>query len=499
MEGIVMKGKLLRRVQIMMVIGILLSFLGGFPQRVQAATCTWTGFNNNWYDVDNWSGCLDESENKKVPGGTDDVVLPAHMTKYPILTINHDNITINSLTINAGASLTIDENMTIIANQFNNFGTVVVEDVTGHTLKINAPFNNHDTVNFGTKAGLALYQSGSHSGSFSGRYFSFPNLSTGELNTFQTGSSIDVYSFNVGTNRTVTVEGQISWQILYLQTDSSLNISAAQTINAGEVVFHGGTLIANSLSIPNGETFSGEGTLQSNLINSGMVSPGSSPGILTIDGVFTQESNGSLAIEIGGDTPDSEHDQLLITGAASLDGTLDVTLINDFSPELGDSFSILTYTSHSGTFSTVNLPALDAGLSWQVAYNPTGIVLSVIRSGGSISGTVTYTGNKGLNPVSIALFEDYDDPPIHTIDVTSATGSYVFTLDIMLDGIYYVAALMDLNGNNQSDPDEPFNWYDDNNDGTPNSIVVISGNSITDVDFTLKDPQAYVYLPLIIH
>ena len=46
---------------------------------------------------------------------------------------------------------------------------------------------------------------------------------------------------------------------------------------------------------------------------------------------------------------------MAVTGAATLGGALEVTLINDFSPELGDTFTIMTYGSVSGSFASASL------------------------------------------------------------------------------------------------------------------------------------------------
>ncbi len=56
---------------------------------------------------------------------------------------------------------------------------------------------------------------------------------------------------------------------------------------------------------------------------------------------LSQGSLGTLQIEIGGTTP-GEYDQLNITGDAVLAGTLEVQLINGFTPTVGDVFTFLT-------------------------------------------------------------------------------------------------------------------------------------------------------------
>jgi len=104
------------------------------------------------------------------------------------------------------------------------------------------------------------------------------------------------------------------------------------------------------------DTFSGSRTVWGSLFNEGTVSPGHSPGIQNYDS-FAQSADGTLQIEIGGLNPgpgspnvDDGYDQVNVSGTAALDGTLEVTLINDFVPSDGDTFDVLTFGSVSGRF-----------------------------------------------------------------------------------------------------------------------------------------------------
>src|ERR1700732_1254855 len=67
-----------------------------------------------------------------------------------------------------------------------------------------------------------------------------------------------------------------------------------------------------------------------------------------------------------------------MSGPATLGGPLNVSLFNSFSPTLGNTFTILTAASVTGTFSGTNLPALSPGLGWKVTYNAKTVVLSVV-------------------------------------------------------------------------------------------------------------------------
>src|SRR5262249_49757131 len=101
-------------------------------------------------------------------------------------------------------------------------------------------------------------------------------------------------------------------------------------------------------------TLAGSGTVTGGLTNAGTVGPGNSPGIVTVNGNYTQTSAGKLNIEIAGTnaaTPD--FDQLIVNGTVTLAGTLNVSLLN-FTPVAGNSFKIIDNDGTdavSGTFS----------------------------------------------------------------------------------------------------------------------------------------------------
>ncbi|MEZ4934423.1 MAG: choice-of-anchor Q domain-containing protein [Saprospiraceae bacterium] len=65
---------------------------------------------------------------------------------------------------------------------------------------------------------------------------------------------------------------------------------------------------------------------------------------------------GSIDIEIGGNTADIEYDVLDLPANSTIGGTLNVTLVDGFEPACADVFDIITHTSVTGTFATLNLP-----------------------------------------------------------------------------------------------------------------------------------------------
>jgi hypothetical protein len=126
-----------------------------------------------------------------------------------------------------------------------------------------------------------------------------------------------------------------------------------------------------------GGSLSGHGTINASVTSSGQVSPGSPTGILAINGDYTQTSSGILNVALGGLTPGTKYDQLVTSGHATLDGTLDITLINGFTPSAGDVFTILTYSAFSGQFATINGLTIGSGLKFTPNYQTKTFTLTV--------------------------------------------------------------------------------------------------------------------------
>jgi glucose/arabinose dehydrogenase len=129
------------------------------------------------------------------------------------------------------------------------------------------------------------------------------------------------------------------------------------------------------LTVDPSGTLTGNGSIAGNVSNSGALIPGNSIGSISIAGTYSQQASGSLAIEIGGTAPGLGYDQLTVTGGGTLVGGLTVTLINNFTPSIGQSFTILTANHVDGTF-TEMLPSVP-GLFFDVVYNPQSVVLTV--------------------------------------------------------------------------------------------------------------------------
>jgi T5SS/PEP-CTERM-associated repeat protein len=113
--------------------------------------------------------------------------------------------------------------------------------------------------------------------------------------------------------------------------------------------------------------------------------PGNSPAIVSFGGDAAYGGLSRLFIEIGGSTVGTQFDQVHVTGQLALDGTLNVSLINSFSPAIGNSFKILDWTGGlSGTFSALQLPAL-TGKAWDTSQLYATGTLNVLPNRGDIN------------------------------------------------------------------------------------------------------------------
>jgi len=182
------------------------------------------------------------------------------------------------------------------------------------------------------------------------------------------GKGITTIGTGVAFNNSGTVEVQ----------SGMLAFNGGFTQTAGATKLSGGAISSTgTLNILGGE-LSGSGTIDGSLLNAaGLVSPGNSPGTLFIHGDYTQNTAGSLLIEIAGEQP-GVFDTLTISGNALLDGTLDIDFLNGFLPSYGDTFQILSFGSLTGRFADIEGLTFGSGEHFEVAYSPNGLTLTAV-------------------------------------------------------------------------------------------------------------------------
>ena len=159
----------------------------------------------------------------------------------------------------------------------------------------------------------------------------------------------------------------------------------------------------DGLTIDASETLSGSGEVQGRVNVAGTLSPGNSPGFVDANDL-TLESGSTTVIELGGLAPGSEFDQIRVIGTAELGGTLEVRLINGFTPSPGDAFEIFQYGSSTGAFDGVTGLDIGGGLSLVPVHRDGKFLLvttSVVGGAESLLGAIQTELQKFIDGVSV--------------------------------------------------------------------------------------------------
>jgi len=101
------------------------------------------------------------------------------------------------------------------------------------------------------------------------------------------------------------------------------------------------------------------------------LNPGSSPGMIAVDGNMGLGDGSRTLFELGGLSRGDEYDAFDITGDLTLGGTLEVEFYDLgtglFSPQAGDSFDLFAAETILGEFDVLTLAALGGGLGWELS------------------------------------------------------------------------------------------------------------------------------------
>ena len=114
------------------------------------------------------------------------------------------------------------------------------------------------------------------------------------------------------------------------------------------------------------------------LVNDGTLETGSSPGAATV-AAYNQGATGVYHAEIF-TGPLGSHDELNVTGPASLQGTLDIDVIGAL-PEIGDEVVLMTYGARIGRFDAIAGTVLNTALSLAPVFSPAALTLRVTVPG----------------------------------------------------------------------------------------------------------------------
>ncbi len=219
-------------------------------------------------------------------------------------------------------------------------------------------------------------------------------INEGTIHANGSGETLEISPGTFTNSGTLRVSGGAT---LVLEGDFQ-NYGGVELASGG--LLNATSLGASGLELLSGSSLLGEGTILGNLTNTdGAVAPGSSPGMLVLNGDYTQGSAGELLIGIGGLVQGLEYDFVDISGTALLAGSLRLELEDGFVPLLVDTFVILEADGGlSGTFD--ELIGL-GGSQWNVSYLPTQVVVAFEGI------SVPEPGSLGMGVIAILFFFGY--------------------------------------------------------------------------------------------
>jgi hypothetical protein len=241
----------------------------------------------------------------------------------------------------------------------------------------------------GTTNALAGFATNDTAGIFSirnGRNFTtagaFTNngtLAVGAGSTFTVNGSLTNFSGGTLTGGTYLIGGTLQFNNAAISTNAATIVldgapSAIIDQSSSDALAGFATnAAAGSFTIQNGRNF----TTAGNFTNNGILGVGAGD-TLTVSGNYTQSSTATLAVQLAG-TGVSQFGRVTVTGLATLDGTLNVTLVGGFTPVIGNTFQIMSFGSESGDFATKTGFVLGSGLFLREDFHAADLTLEVFQ------------------------------------------------------------------------------------------------------------------------
>ncbi|MGA8492947.1 MAG: hypothetical protein WB711_21170 [Terriglobales bacterium] len=286
-----------------------------------------------------------------------------------------------TLTVAARSDMNLtDGNFTNLANgtlsggTYNVAGTLQIPgNITTNDAKIALTGKASQILNPSTNA-LTGFLTNAAKGSF--------DLKGGQSFT-SAGTFTNQGAIVVGKGSTFTVGSGGS----YLQTEGKTTVNGKLALSSTEDwpddSASDSDPAAPDIRIAKGTLLGNGGTIAAHVSSSGTVIPADSlttTGKLGITGAYTQTAAGSLDANIAG-ASSGQFNVLNVSGTATLNGTLNIKLLNNFVPLIGATFEILTARKLTGTFATVNGTKINDSEHFTVTYNSDNVTLTVVSGG----------------------------------------------------------------------------------------------------------------------
>ena len=386
-------------------------------------------------------------------GGTGTIVLGDNS----VLDIQVDEGTsiADSLELNiAGGTLQTDGDWSLLATTnwqsgilfspgtITNSGTITIDDISYDSPKyLDARLDNTGTIieNNDGSFGELQFQDGAILNN-SGIY----ELQAGKITASVSDSAVidnsgeflitasELAEIDVDFNNTGTIEAR----------SGTLDLNGAYTHENAQIILKEGEINFEGISQLdlNGGSIEGNGIINVGVNNSGLLDPqyynDTEIGLLIIDGDYVETDAANIEIEIGSDSiEDLVHDEININGVATLNGALNVSLLDEFIPTVGDRFDVVSFESLD-LLSKLDFAGLEIDSNLQFVPTWSDEQLSL-----EVADTATLSDLSELNVTTTEDIVDPDDEVLSlreaiiqanetTLDKTITLGEGTYNLDI---------------------------------------------------------------------
>jgi hypothetical protein len=338
-------------------------------------------YNQTGGNVSSWRFAVGDYASETSGGGVSSAVVSGgSLTTYELdVAFSATGSSSGSSFTVAGGNVTV--NGDVILGEFGNTGSITLSSgvlTVGGNLR--EGFNQTNTSNVRMDGGTLDMTGGFiavdnfiYNGGTIANISTAPTGDTGLNATAQgTISGMTVGTLLVGRDASTTLTVPAGVRVAASNRIETWNGSTL-SLGTGAAVAIGTTpgFTSDQVNVLAGGTLAGDGAVGAPVNNSaGVVAPGDSIGAMKLGSSFAQGVSGITEIEMGG----GQTDQLDITGAATLGGTLRIKTNAGMPPLPGESYQVMTFASRSGDL-TIDNQTGRAGLVFTKSYSATDLTI----------------------------------------------------------------------------------------------------------------------------
>lgn len=183
----------------------------------------------------------------------------------------------------------------------------------------------------------------------------FRGFDTGDVSLAGGGGTIDTQVFDVASSNALGGAGSLTKKGTGILTLFGVNTYTGGTNLQAGALYVEGSLADGVVTVVNDTLLGGSGSIAGDVSvqAGGTLSPGSSPGILTV-GSLDLDAGATTVMELNGLTPGVGYDQIVVNGIANLGGDLTLSFDNN-EPVNGQSYVLIDADVINGDFENINL------------------------------------------------------------------------------------------------------------------------------------------------